>query len=231
MILRRVIAHFRKQEWTAIFLDFLIVVVGVFVGLQVNNWNAARATTARTAKIVAALQRDFADVAAVETAFDDKIAAAFAAYDGARAKGEQPPPVFFRVAGADTPPKSPCRGMLQTQIAELIDPALLWELCFYFDERDGVAEKYVRYVIFVESEILPRLKGEASAFYAADGSLAPAFAANVDRLREWRRDSHRLARWSQCLRQRLNAASAPGPSCRGGVGQTIASEPAAETEP
>jgi len=42
MILRRVIAHFRKQEWTAIALDFLIVVVGVFVGLQVNNWNAAQ---------------------------------------------------------------------------------------------------------------------------------------------------------------------------------------------
>ena len=42
MILRRVIAHFKKQEWTAIALDFLIVVVGVFVGLQVNNWNAAR---------------------------------------------------------------------------------------------------------------------------------------------------------------------------------------------
>jgi len=39
MILRRVIMHFRKQEWTAIALDFLIVVVGVFVGLQVNNWN------------------------------------------------------------------------------------------------------------------------------------------------------------------------------------------------
>ncbi len=43
MILRRVIAHFRKQEWTAIFLDFVIVVVGVFIGIQVSNWNAARA--------------------------------------------------------------------------------------------------------------------------------------------------------------------------------------------
>ena len=39
MILRRVIKHFREQEWTAIALDFLIVVVGVFVGLQVSNWN------------------------------------------------------------------------------------------------------------------------------------------------------------------------------------------------
>ena len=43
MILRRVIAHFRKQEWTAIGLDFLIVVVGVFIGIQVSNWNDARA--------------------------------------------------------------------------------------------------------------------------------------------------------------------------------------------
>jgi hypothetical protein len=43
MILRRVIKHFRNQEWTAIFLDFLIVVVGVFVGLQVSNWNTAQA--------------------------------------------------------------------------------------------------------------------------------------------------------------------------------------------
>ncbi|PHS21097.1 MAG: hypothetical protein COA84_16140 [Robiginitomaculum sp.] len=42
MILRRVIKHFHNQEWTAIFLDFLIVVVGVFVGLQVQNWNDSR---------------------------------------------------------------------------------------------------------------------------------------------------------------------------------------------
>ncbi len=48
MILRRVIAHFKKQEWTAIFLDFVIVVIGVFVGIQVSNWNAARDDRART---------------------------------------------------------------------------------------------------------------------------------------------------------------------------------------
>ena len=42
MILRRVIEHFRKQEWTAIFLDFVIVVAGVFIGIQVANWNADR---------------------------------------------------------------------------------------------------------------------------------------------------------------------------------------------
>lgn len=43
MILRRIIQHLRKQEWTAIGIDFVIVVLGVFVGLQVSNWNEERA--------------------------------------------------------------------------------------------------------------------------------------------------------------------------------------------
>jgi hypothetical protein len=43
MLLRRVIEHVREQNWTAIGIDFAIVVVGVFVGIQVANWNAAAA--------------------------------------------------------------------------------------------------------------------------------------------------------------------------------------------
>ena len=35
MILRRVIQHVKKQEWTAIWIDLMIVVVGVFIGIQV----------------------------------------------------------------------------------------------------------------------------------------------------------------------------------------------------
>jgi len=38
MLLRRVMRHFRNHEWTAIGLDLLIVVVGVFIGLQVQQW-------------------------------------------------------------------------------------------------------------------------------------------------------------------------------------------------
>lgn len=39
MILRRVIKHFRHQEWTAIFLDFFIVVAGILIAFQITNWN------------------------------------------------------------------------------------------------------------------------------------------------------------------------------------------------
>jgi hypothetical protein len=39
MLLRRFIEHVRGQQWTAIGIDFAIVVIGVFVGIQVSNWN------------------------------------------------------------------------------------------------------------------------------------------------------------------------------------------------
>jgi hypothetical protein len=42
VILRRVIEHVRTQNWFAVGLDFGIVVIGVFVGIQVSNWNQER---------------------------------------------------------------------------------------------------------------------------------------------------------------------------------------------
>ncbi len=42
MILRSLTRHVREQNWFAVGLDFLIVVVGVFIGIQVANWNAER---------------------------------------------------------------------------------------------------------------------------------------------------------------------------------------------
>jgi len=44
MILRRVIHHFRNQEWTAIGIDFVIVVFGVFFGIQYKAGASQRAT-------------------------------------------------------------------------------------------------------------------------------------------------------------------------------------------
>ncbi len=40
MLLRRITQHVKTQNWLAVFIDFLIVVVGVFIGIQVANWNA-----------------------------------------------------------------------------------------------------------------------------------------------------------------------------------------------
>ena len=42
MLLRRITQHVREQNWFAVVLDFLIVLIGIYVGLQVDNWNEDR---------------------------------------------------------------------------------------------------------------------------------------------------------------------------------------------
>lgn len=56
MILRRVIDHVRTQNWLAVSLDFLIVVLGVFIGIQLGNWNEARQVRAGEARNLERLQ-------------------------------------------------------------------------------------------------------------------------------------------------------------------------------
>ena len=42
MLLRRISKHVRAQNWFAVALDFIIVVIGVFIGIQVANWDNVR---------------------------------------------------------------------------------------------------------------------------------------------------------------------------------------------
>lgn len=42
MLLRRITKHVKDQNWFAVGIDFVIVVIGVFIGIQVANWNDAR---------------------------------------------------------------------------------------------------------------------------------------------------------------------------------------------
>ena len=60
MLLRRIIEHVKTQNWTAVFLDFVIVVVGVFIGIQVANWNDARGEREAEIEYLAALEQDVA---------------------------------------------------------------------------------------------------------------------------------------------------------------------------
>lgn len=71
MILRRVIEDVRQQDWTAIAIDFVIVVLGVFIGLQVDNWNDARREAKRGDQY---LVRIGADLAADIAEMDHRIA-------------------------------------------------------------------------------------------------------------------------------------------------------------
>lgn len=42
MIFRRLASAFRRHDWSAIAIEILIVVIGIFLGLQATSWNEAR---------------------------------------------------------------------------------------------------------------------------------------------------------------------------------------------
>ncbi|HET7716620.1 MAG TPA: hypothetical protein VFK86_13435 [Bauldia sp.] len=52
MILRRLTENLRAQNWTAIGIEFLIVVIGVFIGTQVSNWNQVRLEKRETERML-----------------------------------------------------------------------------------------------------------------------------------------------------------------------------------
>lgn len=58
MIFRRIKAHIEKENWFAVCIDFLIVVVGVFIGIQVANWNEENTFTNRETELLGELKKE-----------------------------------------------------------------------------------------------------------------------------------------------------------------------------
>lgn len=65
MILRSVTQHVKDQNWFAVFLDLLIVVFGVFIGMQVSNWNQQRAGEKQALVLIERLYADLENDQAV----------------------------------------------------------------------------------------------------------------------------------------------------------------------
>ncbi len=64
MILRRLSQSLKEQNWTAIWIEFILLVSGVFLGIQVSNWNQAQKDSQRSRVIVENLYTDYTVIAA-----------------------------------------------------------------------------------------------------------------------------------------------------------------------
>ena len=67
MITRRVAAPLRQQDWFAVAIEFALVVAGVFLGIQVANWNDSRKERELEATYLARIMQDVrSDVAEMD---------------------------------------------------------------------------------------------------------------------------------------------------------------------
>ena len=76
MIFRRIKAHVEKENWFAVAIDFFIVVVGVFLGVQIGNWNEARVTHIQEAEYLEQLRDEIAAnarMARIQSEYVDRV--------------------------------------------------------------------------------------------------------------------------------------------------------------
>jgi len=59
MLLRRFSAHVRNENWFAVFLDLVVVVVGLFIGLQIDTWWEGQKEARLEGAYLLEIQEDF----------------------------------------------------------------------------------------------------------------------------------------------------------------------------
>jgi len=59
MLLRRFLLHVRSENWFAVLLDFVVVVVGLFIGLQIDTWWEEQREAKLEATYLIEIQEDF----------------------------------------------------------------------------------------------------------------------------------------------------------------------------
>lgn len=62
MILRRISDAIKKQDWFQVTIEILIVVIGIFLGLQVTQWNEGRIDKIEERRILGALTHEVDDM-------------------------------------------------------------------------------------------------------------------------------------------------------------------------
>jgi len=60
MIPRRLYEHVTTHDWFAVAIDFVIVVVGVYIGIEVSNWNAERHERSAARAYIERIREDIA---------------------------------------------------------------------------------------------------------------------------------------------------------------------------
>lgn len=163
MVLRRLTGHVREQNWLAVVLDFAIVVGGVFIGLQAQEWAERRDEAAKADALSQRLAADFtAIVSDLERAVERVSAYAEAAAQVHAQLATKTPPedmaAFGRMlwqAASSHPPVRAAptyKEMLATGDLRLLKSAgLRTALVEYHEQAEDAAQVFEAYLPLVLS--------------------------------------------------------------------------------
>lgn len=135
----------------------------------------------------------------------DDIDQSIAQWKAADAAGMQAVPGYYLMNGAPRPPTAAWSSAVASGVASHFDPETQLELGYFYSEYSGIHDNYLRRLVFIEQEILPRAIAGPAAFYDSSGKLLPQFQVHMDLLARFSADLHRLNIEAKRLRVKLQA--------------------------
>jgi hypothetical protein len=167
-----------------LFSELLIIFAGVYGAFWVEGHQQDREDRERALTILVALQAELTVLAEHGPVVRDAIRSALDEYDLAEEAGRTAVPAFYREPQAETPSTSVWRATVASGGVNLLDPEFFFSLAAFYNRVESFSERYLRYNVFTEREVLPLLSQGAEAFYDPQtGTLDPNFAVHMDQLR------------------------------------------------
>jgi hypothetical protein len=62
MLLRKISQHVKAQDWFAVVLDFIIVILGILIAFQITNWNEARQSKVVELRTLEQIEIEFTEI-------------------------------------------------------------------------------------------------------------------------------------------------------------------------
>jgi len=200
--LRRMAEALRQRDWFGIGFELFVVVLGVMLGMAASRWAAERDDRAYKRQIVTSLEAAMRDYEYEGGRIDKLISETLADFERRTAAGERPRPPIIHFPGMERPPTRAWEAVVETGVARTIEPELMFRLAIHFDQADSYGDKYQRFAVFTEREILP-FEDQPAHFYGPNGKLKPKYAEHVDRLRDLRTFNAQMTAGAASIRREL----------------------------
>jgi len=212
--------------------ELLIVFVGVWAALWMDNRREERDRQERALAIAEAMITEIDSLNGWFRGWRDTIDMNYAAWKERVARGERPPMFYFRMPGAEHPPKIGWDAGMAAGLLEVFDPGMVFDVGNFYHEWNDMGDRVARYHASTETLVFRQAAGDPSTAYLDDprrepvvvqGSrstitieepLRPEFAANLALMEEVLSELCDKFEWGeQRVRPRLVAAVA---AARGG---------------
>jgi len=167
--------------------ELLVVFVGVYGAFWVEGYWQRLEDRERAATILGALGAEINNIRENGPYVSGGMELALAEYDEAEAQGGRPLPAYYLEPGAETPSISVWRATVSSGGVNLLDSELFFALAEFYNRVESTSERYVRYAVVTEEEVLPLLSQGPEAFYdPVTGDLGSRYQVYMDKLRTLR---------------------------------------------